>query len=616
MRLVRTGARKTCWSFIVCAEISPKVFLNWYNRSMTTTIIQAAVPKFRSIRMMMSDDTYASGPAAFFIENIPVAFFTSRRYARPITQFLVEKIAQDTTLSADDRLHLYEFGAGSGLLARNILDLLHAQHPEIYARVIIHLSDINFKTIEAIRQSGIFHAHAGHVQFEVKDMAEADYPADAPPYLVYHTYLAGTLPVRLIGFYQEHIFEVLVSTHLESDAVLLNNAVFPPQPMPIDYVRQLFASDQPEYRDIRQAIGWRVREIMTERHDPLALEASDMTDAEKAELRAFHSSLGFEGTVIFPYCSILTRHIRALAKYPNCSILIQDDFTDTAEKLSQHPEHIGHNMGQAVTHTVFLPLLNYVAQESGLALQMVPVPSATRVFSEESISYAMSLGFTAQQHPHKAALEQSFSTHFSAIKMDEADGFISDLGKAGSWRELDLIETDVYPGLSLDLQNDFRVLTALLNALINFNDQRCLKYARKLIQQYPTLDAPAQLQLATFYIRQRRYTRALACARQALASAPTYARGYNALGYICVELGILEEALTAYTNLVKYSRNKTLDGLVFHMKLCLLAGAPQKAKTMVKHLAFLRDNVNIWQAEDAQSLLKLLATSPSLDDDG
>lgn len=135
--------------------------------------LQDPVPQFASIRQVISNDVYAQGPAAFLIEGVPFNYTVSRDYARQIIAVLMAKLTLDQQQATADPVVLYEFGAGIGVLARQILDILSEDFPHIYARTQLFVSDISDAAIASFY--GIAALEAGRISGQSQSLCAA-YP--------------------------------------------------------------------------------------------------------------------------------------------------------------------------------------------------------------------------------------------------------------------------------------------------------------------------------------------------------------------------------------------------------------------------------------------------------
>ena len=100
--------------------------------------IQPCVPRFESIKTEINNNVHHWGMSSFYMFKVPYGFSQSRSSCLTILSYIV-KIAKN---KPHQPLHVYEFGAGMGLLAAAVLAAIKTDHPEIYNRLTFHISDI------------------------------------------------------------------------------------------------------------------------------------------------------------------------------------------------------------------------------------------------------------------------------------------------------------------------------------------------------------------------------------------------------------------------------------------------------------------------------------------
>ena len=178
-------------------------------------VIQSPCTRRLSLASLINDKGAEVGLESFFSEKIPFDSVTNASVAAQLAG-CINLLAQQHPV--DKCLHIYEFGAGLGLLARNLLDRLQEAYPKLYARITLHISDISEKKLYDLKTLAVFDAHRKKILFSVVDLADPHYNEGCEPLLVYHSYLFAALPVRHIVYTSGEICEALVQTHISEEA--------------------------------------------------------------------------------------------------------------------------------------------------------------------------------------------------------------------------------------------------------------------------------------------------------------------------------------------------------------------------------------------------------------
>lgn len=98
-------------------------------------IIQPYSSLFETPRVRLSREAFEnSGIGIFSSEKIPFADRTGPVFAQNLVNLFTARVKslQKSGRSFPNGIHIYELGAGTGILAKRILDLLKNQHRAIY----------------------------------------------------------------------------------------------------------------------------------------------------------------------------------------------------------------------------------------------------------------------------------------------------------------------------------------------------------------------------------------------------------------------------------------------------------------------------------------------------
>lgn len=122
-------------------------------------IIQPYSSLFETPRVQISREAYEnSGIGIFSAEKIPFANRTGPEFAQNLVDLFVARVKslQKSDRSFSNGIHIYELGAGTGILAKRVLDLLKNNHPKIYRQIVLHVSDISKETVAQLKALAVF----------------------------------------------------------------------------------------------------------------------------------------------------------------------------------------------------------------------------------------------------------------------------------------------------------------------------------------------------------------------------------------------------------------------------------------------------------------------------
>lgn len=325
--------------------------------------IQDPVSDYRTVRTRLSNDATAKGHEAFLIEGVPFSKYQSRYYAELVAKLIVEKVKQ-TTLPETEPLSIYEFGAGSGLLARSILDYLKAYHPKVYARVKLTISDICEDSFYDMVNSNMFHRHQANVQLEVGDFLATDFFKSDPPFFIYCTYLYDALPMNRIVLDQGKAYEILTETYLPKVAQFIDTSSAIPQVIGVDQLTNLTESSENERRWLlRRDLGRQLLENYS--HRPV--EASDIPDEVKTEIINFAAQHPDWLATAFSVPSLFFLLMKRLSSIPNLTffsveVIVDDD--QFCRKLALGRSNIHY--GVVTYHSLFWPFAEAIFSDLNL----------------------------------------------------------------------------------------------------------------------------------------------------------------------------------------------------------------------------------------------------------
>ena len=177
--------------------------------------VHPPVTRSDSLRARLSQAAWSSGIETFFVHAIPFSYSTGKAFACRIARLMAFALHRCCERRAAPPLfHVYEIGAGLGVLALHVLDLLREHHPDLYSRLLFHVTDASASTLERIQSLGVLDDHREHVRFEVVDALRPKFGHGEEPAFVLQSYMVDSLPARHIEISGGEVFELLVRTRI------------------------------------------------------------------------------------------------------------------------------------------------------------------------------------------------------------------------------------------------------------------------------------------------------------------------------------------------------------------------------------------------------------------
>lgn len=181
-------------------------------------IIQPFSSRFETPRVRLSNESFINtGINLFFTEKVPFADRTGSRFAKSIVNLLEKRIEK---LKRKGKIHIYELGAGTGILALRILDYLKFYNQGLYRQIVLHVSDYSQPAIAELAKLPQFKPHSSRIDFEVVDAINPRFKYK--PLFIYFTDLLDALPCRHIQTINGGIFEIQVQTFAENDSQIID----------------------------------------------------------------------------------------------------------------------------------------------------------------------------------------------------------------------------------------------------------------------------------------------------------------------------------------------------------------------------------------------------------
>lgn len=508
-------------------------------------IIQPFSSKFESLRVKFSQEAYKKlGIEVFSTENVPFSARTSPALAQNLVKLLYTRL---NNLKKSEELpgngvHIYELGAGTGILAKRILDLLKKEYKSIYNKIIIHISDISAPTISQLRMLDVFAEHKNHVSFEIIDITRPRF--NHKPFLIYFTNLIDALPCRQIQIVNGQIYEVQTQTSIKNGAQIIDTTTYPPKLLEEREITDLILSPDINRRFV---LAPQILSILEEKtkNVPIA-KITNIGNEERKDLKRLSIYQSRNKPFTFNYNYMARMTIQKLTqKLENGGFLFFSDFGITSREYEQD---LLVAYGLVVAFPVDFPALKHAA---------------------EMINKTIYLTSNEQGHPQEMLIDtlpksQQLKTLFNGLPSEDSETKINKflentkilLMKDPSLRQLRLKDVvNLYSSLPPKIKINYRLLNdfaflllqiGLYKEAIHWTDILFENYSYAVGIFYYLIKGKAEQELGNF-------KKAEAFFKEAIKRK----KGFLAYGY----LGDLywlekryEECIKAVQNYLKYTR--------------------------------------------------------------
>ena len=330
--------------------------------------IQPPVSRPDTIRARLSEVAWASGLDTFFDHLIPFSHSTGKSFARRIARLLAFVLERCKERGTDPPLfHVYEIGAGLGVLARHILDLVRTQDPDLYSRLLFHVTDSSSLVLERIQGLGVLEDHREHVRFDLVDALRPTFKGGEEPSFVVQSYATSALPVRHIEYWGGEAFELLVRTSMPRSSWILDTSTFPPHVVNAEtVVENALTGEQGTYRFLLSQIA----PLLKEEFVRVPIRDLDMVPEEQAELESFGETRSPDTSMRFNYGFPYIRGIRELLSclHKDAMVLIHD-FGWADRQAAPEVNALSRSYGATTCHGVAFAHLIHAAEHAGSSCQ-------------------------------------------------------------------------------------------------------------------------------------------------------------------------------------------------------------------------------------------------------
>jgi len=330
------------------------------------------IPYFKSIKAQFSSLIWQWGIATYFIENIPFEYSTSRLFADQLTQFYIKTLPAPT--SKNDHHHIYEFGAGMGMLAKHVVEALKqkSQHHTL-PQFTLHASEYSQAQIDDINRYGFLKNHGDCIQLDLISALEPQFSQGTPNW-IYLSYLVAALPARQICVIDGVIYERYIEASLPEEAVITDATQFPPKVLNADDIIALIqGKDQSKIHYLIPLISPLIQE--NEILIPLQ-ETNDYAIGEAQLLKDFVAqNISQKGNYKFnfPYQWLKAMQTMTEALAEEGTLVIFDFGFNTLQDNIEWIRLFG-KFGTSQYTSVSFPLLKWVAEKQGCHVELTSQP--------------------------------------------------------------------------------------------------------------------------------------------------------------------------------------------------------------------------------------------------
>lgn len=329
---------------------------------MKSIVVQPFSSRQKTVRAKISDEAWNyHGLSVFNLEHVPFSDSTSAWFAKNITELLLSRLTQLKQSGRELRegIHVYEFGVGTGVLSKRILDILKIEHPKIYKKITLHISDISKPAIEVIKNTDIFKEHEEHVSFEVMDATKPTFKKK--PILVYHSYLLASLSPRHIHLKDGNLYEIQIETSIAEDAQIIDGSNLPPKTLNSREIIKILFSENVEKRLL---LAPQILNQIIEKTRLVPIDSiEDISSKELEDLKSICSQI--EGEFAFNYNFLARKSTREiLENLDQDGLLLISDFGRTF--LTSGEVSLLTKYGIILAFSVDFPIIQYIAKDLNL----------------------------------------------------------------------------------------------------------------------------------------------------------------------------------------------------------------------------------------------------------
>lgn len=322
------------------------------------SIILKPAPRHQSLMTQLSSWMWDWGLSTFYMERLPFSGRNNKAFADKLCDFYLELVK--TRFTERSIYHIYDLGAGLGLLSKHFLDQLKLKAPDIYQKTTVHVTDSNKIMIQQLQEISLFYEHAERIQFTVCDAINFTVNPKEQPVLIYSSYLLSSFPITHIERQNPDQNFDCYEIQLESKitAPILDTTCYPPRLLSADKINALISGSDTKRK---KALAPRVKSHVTENPVTIPIQKSSLSQTDRDELQSFLKEHPTAEPIRFNYPQHLSTHIKHIltALAPD-GVYFASDFGAFQLRLTPLQELTDH-YDAVICHYLCFPFLKWSA---------------------------------------------------------------------------------------------------------------------------------------------------------------------------------------------------------------------------------------------------------------
>ena len=500
-------------------------------------IVQKPTGRCDSIGMQLTQLLWNRGPMPLFKEDTPFSFSTGLHFSHYLLKFFTEYFQK----SGRHYAHIYDMGAGLGLLSKHILEVMNNDEPDMAQKVAYHVSDYSKSMVDHIHHQGLLKAFNHQVTLDVMAVTSPLFKEDAPPHIMMLIHVLNALPSRHYEVEDGRIYELLVETSIPNNAVMLDPTVFPPTVIDSEGIKDLLLGATTERKTTLLPL---LTERLEESWSWVPLQESTASDEEKRLIEDFVDSLESSSKLRFNFSLAAYQAIHRLldAAHDDAMLIIYDCGYTRFESLYSFTDLVSDYDG-CLLMPVFFPIIAWIAKEKGFHYNVTQYPKGTSQIA------LLTRGLDAQhvdQFFEKVTLEEV------SHKLQKTIHTIKNI-KLDDPNFIEIVTRELASISKYERQDHLLRLTIATECHKREFIDPAIDYCQTIMKDYGPMSVSSLLLLAKIYQKKEQYKKAEECLYEGIEWLPYYARLHYQLSLVYGKSGQAQPFIDAAINCLKYT---------------------------------------------------------------
>jgi len=479
-------------------------------------------PRYLTPKYALSNLSWQDGLMPYFIDHVPFSHSTGNPLARGIAK-LIHAIAYGS-------FHFIEMGGGMGLFARQLLDVIAKDYPDIYSNFLYTFSDSS-SWLKDPHFESIIGPH--HTRLDIVHDPASEVLAEKKADMIYLSYLIDSFNTAQFQIIEGEIFEILIESTISQSTILWNVDTFPPTKETVsDFNTRLttLSSQSPAMRR-------RLSAALIETTHLIPLSQSKVSKIDQTSIRDYVATYQLKNGILnIPLRLDLLWEQLGKNLLPEGMVVIHDFGADSPNGLFSLSD-LTVTYGPILAFPLCFSYLEFVAKKSGFRFHS---------YSKDPENSGVKLGvFTRDSHA-LARIAPIFSTLFHPSYLADIRAvnelvLVNNAPEAQFQNALKL--RNVFPN---EYKNYFSLTEHLSNLAIQTKRLELpLTLLSDLDECYQIFGISMMLLCARAYLAQGELLRAENLLIRALHYCPRYAPALFDLGFLYVSQNRFEAAIHA-----------------------------------------------------------------------